>query len=207
MEHDADVPTSTPLDGWLAELGQPNGAPGGGAASGVMLGIAASLLRMVAEYTPNDDPQAEECGIRLAHTRAEVLEAVEADGVYSAAFGAALGRPADDPERDHRVHDAAMEAAQSSARLGDIGIRLLPEVRLLAEIGNPHLVADLAVAVEALHAGMAGAIINLRSNLQIARKHGTPAAALRPLDDEKSRLVNAQREVAQLTEALSSRLD
>src|SRR5690349_2077027 len=124
MDHDADVPTSTPLDGWLAQLGQPNGAPGGGAASGVMLGIAASLLRMVAEYTP-DDPRAAECGDRLARTRIEALVAVEDDGVLSAGFGAALALPTDDPERDRRVRDAAMDAAESSTRLGAIGVRLL----------------------------------------------------------------------------------
>ena len=202
MDHDADVPTSTPLDGWLAELAQPNGAPGGGAASGVMLGIAASLLRMVAEYTP-DDPRAEECGDRLARTREEVLAAVEADGVASAGFGAALALPADDPDRDDRVRDAAIDAAESSARLGDIGIRLLPEARLLADIGNRHLSADLAVAVEALRAGIAGALINLRANLQTARAHG--ATALETLDSDASRLSDAVRELAQIGDELSTK--
>lgn len=205
MDHDADVPTSTPLDGWLAELAQPNGAPGGGAASGVMLGIAASLLRMVAEYTP-DDPRAEECGGRLARTREEVLAAVESDGVVSAGFGAALALPADDPERDRRVRDAALDAAESSARLGAIGIRLLPELRLLAEIGNPNLRADLAVAVEALRAGLSGAIINLRSNLRIARKHDAPEEELTVLHAEQSRLGDTARKIGQLAEDLSSRL-
>lgn len=205
MDDSADVPTSTPLDGWLAELGQPKGSPGGGAASGVMLGIAASLLRMVAEYTP-DDPRAEECGGRLARTRAQVLAAVESDGVLSAAFGAALGLPSDDPERDRRVRDAAIDAAESSARLGAIGIRLIPEVRLLGEIGNPQLLADLAVAVEALRAGLSGALINLRSNLQIAKKHAAPQTVVSSLQADGSRLADAKREIEQIAGDLASRL-
>ncbi|WP_341947042.1 cyclodeaminase/cyclohydrolase family protein [Microbacterium sp. LWH11-1.2] len=204
MDHDADVPTSTPLDGWLAQLGQPNGAPGGGAAAGVMLGIAASLLRMVAEYTP-DDPRATECADRLARMRVEALDAAEADGILSAGFGAALALPAEDSERDARVRDAAIEAAESSTRLGAIGIRLLPEVRVLTEIGNPHLQADLAVAAEALRAGLAGATINLRANLQIARKHDAPAPLRSDLDAEASRLTEAQNAVARIADELAAR--
>lgn len=204
MDHDADVPTSTPLDGWLAQLGQPNGAPGGGAASGVMLGIAASLLRMVAEYTP-EDPRASECADRLARTREEALEAAQSDGILSAGFGAALALSKDDPERDGRVRDAAIEAAESSTRLGAIGIRLLPEVRVLTEIGNPHLLADLAVAAEALRAGLAGAGINLRANLQIARKHDAPEPVGSALDAEASRLTEAQNAVARIADELAAR--
>jgi formiminotetrahydrofolate cyclodeaminase len=200
MEDSADIPTSTPLDGWLGALAQPSGSPGGGAASGVMLGIAASLLRMVAEYT-DDDARASECGDRLAESRGEVLAAVEADGVASADFGAALALPTDDPDRDRRVGEAAVDAAESSAQLGGIGIRLVAEVRLLAEIGNPHLSADLAVAVEALRAGAAGALINLRGDLKMARAHA--AASLTPLEAAASRLSDAVRETARIADELS----
>ncbi|QYM63814.1 cyclodeaminase/cyclohydrolase family protein [Microbacterium sp. Se5.02b] len=53
----SEVPTSLPVDDWLAELGDSTGAPGGGAASGILLGVAASLFRMVAAYTPDDPAQ------------------------------------------------------------------------------------------------------------------------------------------------------
>jgi formiminotetrahydrofolate cyclodeaminase len=138
MQDSADIPTSTPLDGWLSELGEAQGA------------IGAALLRMVAEYT--DAPRATECSARLVGIRAEALAAVEADGVASAQFGAALALPTDDPARDARVRDAAITAAHSSAQVGAVGIRLTPEVRLLDEIGNRSLLADLAVAAEALRA-------------------------------------------------------
>ncbi|MFS0894676.1 cyclodeaminase/cyclohydrolase family protein [Microbacterium sp. 179-I 3D3 NHS] len=202
MQESDDISTSTPLDGWLAELGRPHGAPGGGAAAGVMLGIAASLLRMVAEYTPDDD-RAARCGERLADVRAEALAAVEADGVSSAGFGAALALPADDPDRDARVRDAAVDAAVSSVRLGDVGIRLIPEIRLLADIGNPHLTADLAVASEALRAGISGAIINLRSNVRVAQKHEGSPAEVSALLDSAARMTAARDEVAGIAVDLS----
>jgi formiminotetrahydrofolate cyclodeaminase len=194
------------MDAWLDALSQPQGSPGGGAASGVMLGIAASLMGMVAAYTP-ESPTASECGERLARERSDALQAVEADGVVSARFGAALALPADDPERDERVREAAVDAADSVATLGAIGVALVTEARALAAAGNPHLAVDLAVAVEALRAGLSGTALNLRANLQIARSHDAPAARLAPLEADVARLSDAGRRLAQLAEELSSRLD
>ncbi|WP_136041651.1 MULTISPECIES: cyclodeaminase/cyclohydrolase family protein [unclassified Microbacterium] len=202
----ADVPVDRPLDSWLEALGRPTGSPGGGAASGVMLGIAASLMGMVAGYA-SDSADAEECADRLARRRSEALQAVEEDGIVSARFGAALALPADDPDRDHRVGVAAIEAAESVAKLGTIGLTLLTEARLLAVIGNPSLAVDLAVAVEALGAGLSGASLNLRSNLKLARDHHAPASRMADLDPNIVRLSDAGRIIAQLAEELSSRLD
>lgn len=204
MQDSADIPTSTPLDGWLSELGEAQGAPGGGAAAGVMLGIGAALLRMVAEYT--DEARAAECSGRLVDARADALVAVESDGVASAEFGAALALSTDDPQRDARVRDAAIAAAESSARVGAVGLALIPEVRLLDEIGNRSLLADLAVAAEALRAGISGALINLHSNRRLARRHGADAAALDALDDAGTRLVDARDEIARIADDLASRL-
>lgn len=198
----ADVPVSTPLDAWLAQLAQPIGAPGGGAASGVMLGIGASLLRMVAEYTA-DDPRAADCADRLAHRREEALRAAESDGVVSAAFGAALALPDDDADREPRVREAAIEAARSSARLGALGAALLPELRLLDEIGNRTLVADLAVAAEALGAGIAGAVVNLRANVRTARRYDAPTSVVHELASEVDRLTAVRTEITALAARLS----
>ena len=157
MQDSADIPPSTPLDDWLDALSRPRGSPGGGAASGVMLAIAASLMSMVGGYS-DDDPRAADIVDRLARQRAEALRAVEADGVVSSSFGAALALPSDDPSRDERVRNAAVEAARSAAQVGVIGVAMLRDVRVLVEAGNPHIVVDLAVAAEALRAGLSGAV-------------------------------------------------
>jgi formiminotetrahydrofolate cyclodeaminase len=190
----------------LAELSQPTGSPGGGSASGVMLAIAASLLRMVAEYTA-DDSRATECGDRLVGLRLEILQAAEADGLVSAEFGAALALPEDAPDRDDSVRSAGLDAARSAARIGSIGANLVAEARLLVEIGNPSLVADLAVAVEALGGGLSGAVINVRANLQTARTHDAASSDLAPLQAEVERLADARRAVADIGEELSPRFD
>lgn len=193
------------MDGWLDALSRPTGSPGGGAASGVMLGLAAALMGMVAGYT--DDAAVAERARPLDSVRAELLQAVEADGVVSARFGAALALAPEDPAREETVRDAAVEAAQSVARLARIGITLVAEARVLADQGNPHLAVDLAVATEALGAGLAGASLNLRANLQLARRHGASPAMPTALEEEVGRLAEARTQVAQITAELSARLD
>lgn len=205
MTDSADIPTSRPLDAWLDALSQPTGSPGGGAATGVMLGLATGLMGMVAGYT-RDDAVAEIAG-RLDSTRAALLEAVEADGVVSADLGAALARVPEDPEREEAVRAAALDAAASVARLGRLGITVVDEARTLAAHGNPHVAVDLAVATEALAAGLAGASLNLRANLQLARRHGASAAMRAGLDEEVGRLAEARTQVARITVELSARLD
>ncbi|HYJ50974.1 MAG TPA: cyclodeaminase/cyclohydrolase family protein [Microbacterium sp.] len=204
-EQEARVPTSTSLSAWLDKLAQPDGAPGGGAACGVMLGLSAALLRMVAEYTP-DDERAIDSAERLVTRRADALAGAEADGVRSAELGAALALSPDDPARDEQVRATAVGAAQSSVTLGDVGVDLVDELRLLVDIGNPHLAADLAVAGEALAAGIAGASINLRANLQLAHAHGGDDG-LGALYADAERLQTARDAAARLAADESRRFD
>ncbi len=205
MNETTRIPASTSLSAWLDKLAQPDGAPGGGAACGVMLALSAALLRMVAEYTP-DDERAEECAARLVTRRVDALDTAETDGVRSAELGAALRTPTDDPDRDERVRDAATEAARLSAALGEIGVGLIDELRLLGEIGNPHLAADLAVAGEALAAGIAGASINLRANVSLARAHGA-REELATLQADIERLRSARAAAARIADETAARFD
>lgn len=199
-------PTSPAVSSWLAELAQPKGSPGGGAAGAVMLGISAALMRMVAAYTPDDSRVAESAG-RLARLREEALDAADEDGARSAAFGAALALPADDPTRAERVRGSAVDAARSSAMLGAVGIRLIPELRLLVSRGNPALAADLAIAAEALVAGLSGASVNLRANLQTARRHDLDQPLADALHEDGRRLAAARSAAAEISADLSVRFD
>lgn len=205
MVDPADIPPSTPMDAWLDALGQPTGAPGGGAAAGVMIAAAAALMAMVAGYTADD--RVSHCVERLADRRSDALRAVEADGAASADFGAALALPEQDPERDERVGEAAIRAARSAARVGNVGVAMMPELHLLAASGNPHLAVDLAVAAEALQAGQSGASLTIRANVRIARAHGLSGAPLDALAETVARLSDARRDAAQVVDELSSRLD
>ena len=193
-ETDGDVvPAATPLEEWLGKLSEAHGAPGGGAACAIMTGIAAGLLGMVAAYTP-DEPDAARAAERLARVRGEATRAAEADGASSAAFGAALAME-DGTEREAAVRAATVEATASSLRVGRVAASLLAELRLLREIGNVHVEADLLVAALALDAALGGIAITAAADLALLASHRAPEDGL---DD---RVAELERELAALQRA------
>lgn len=192
MASDDIDPVETPLAEWLDRLSQAKGAPGGGAACGVMTGIAAGLLGMVAAYTA-DDLEARQAEHRLSDKRRLAMKAAEEDGVRSAAFGAALAME-QGPDRERAVRVATVDAVSSVLDVGRIAASLLEEVRLLVDIGNPHVEADLRVAVEALRAALEGTNHTARANLDLLARHRTA-------DDQLDRQVaGLERDLVDLAE-------
>ncbi len=192
MTGDDIDPAATPLSEWLDRLAQAHGAPGGGAACAVMTAISAALLGMVAAYTA-DSPQARLAAQRLGVTRRAAMTAAEKDGIRSAAFGAALAMD-EGPEREGAVRRASVDAVASTLTVGRLGASLVDDVRLLHDIGNRHVEADLLVAVEALRAALEGANVTARANLDVLARHRTNDDGL----DEK--IVAFERGIRDLAE-------
>ncbi len=188
MSADDDlVASATPLDEWLDRLAQAHGAPGGGAACAVMTAISAGLLGMVAGYS-GEEPESRAAAERLDRVRRRATSAAETDGERSAAFGAALAMEPG-PDRERAVRATTVDATASSIAVGLLAASLVQEVRLLAAIGNPHVEADLIVAVEALTAALAGAVATARADLDILSAH-------RAADDElDGRLETFERDI------------
>lgn len=178
MASDDIDPAETTLAEWVDRLAQAQGAPGGGAACGVMTGIAAGLLGMVAAYTAHD-LEARQAEQRLSDKRGLAMRAAEEDGVRSATFGAALAMD-QGIDRERAVRDATVDAVASALDVGRIATSLLEEVRLLVDIGNPHVEPDLRVAVEALRAALEGTNHTARANLDLLARHRTADDHLDP---------------------------
>ncbi len=195
----SDGSTPIALSAWLDRLAQADGEQGGGAACGVLLGISAALMEMVARYS-TEDQRAAGCAARLADRRREALAAAEADGIRSARLGASLRDPEDDPARDRGIHEAALAAAASSAELGAVGVALVAELALLSDIGNPAVTADLAVAAAALSAGIAGSAVNLRADLELADAHSADES----MPDAGRRLAEAAQALMDARDAASA---
>jgi formiminotetrahydrofolate cyclodeaminase len=163
-------------------------------------------MEMVARYS-SEDERAAACAIRLADRRREALAAAEADGIRSAQLGASLRAPEGDPARDRGIHEAALAAAASSAELGAVGVALVAELALLSDIGNPAVTADLAVAAEALSAGIAGSTVNLRADLALADAHSADQSmpdAARRLAETAQALVDARDAASAYAERFSA---
>jgi formiminotetrahydrofolate cyclodeaminase len=147
----------------MAALAERTPSPGGGAASGVMLAMAASLCSMVAGYSETSRETEQLVERARGHLRAALVLADE-DAVASRAFGAAHRLPPG-REHDHAVRAASIDAARSAAALGSRAEELLPDLEWLADNGNPALIADTAVALGALRAALYGSRANLGFDL------------------------------------------
>ena len=170
MDPEERASVATPLEEWLDRLAERGGAPGGGSASGVLLGIGAALLSMVLGY--GERPGA--LRTRATDLRAGALDAALRDAAASAELGAALALPADDPARPGRVADAALAGARSTAELGATGVALVDLLEETATDTAPGLMADVGVAAEAIAAGLGGALTTLRGDLELVERYGSP---------------------------------
>lgn len=193
------------VDEWTRALAESTGSPGGGAGTGVMLSIAASLTSMVAGYTEADDDQREQLtGIhsRANELRQVALQLADDDASASNAFGAAF-RLDPGPERDEAIHQASVDAAKASAVLGERAIDAIEDLGWLASNGNPALVADVVVGFGALRAAIAGARTNVSFDLASLTSAGSTLEKVREqhpgLWNTVSRLSDALNRIDELT--------
>jgi formiminotetrahydrofolate cyclodeaminase len=169
------------LEAWTQALAESKGSPGGGAGTGVMLAIAASLASMVAGYTdPAEDQRRDlaEIHARTLGLRSAALELADGDAAASEAFGAAF-RLEQGPERDDAIRQASVDAAAASAVLGARAVEAIEDLGWLAAHGNPALIADVVVAFGALRAAVTGARTNVSFDLATLRSAGATLEQVR----------------------------
>ncbi len=172
MEKPEVTTQGSTVEEWTRALAESTGSPGGGAGTGLMLAVAASLTSMVAGYS-EDDGGGEPARIRerAQALRQEALRLADDDASASKAFGAAF-RLEPGPDRDEAISRASVEAAAASAVLGERAIDAIDDLAWLATEGNRALVADVVVAFGALRAAVAGARTNVSFDLGSLRSAG-----------------------------------
>jgi formiminotetrahydrofolate cyclodeaminase len=193
------------VEEWTKALAESSGSPGGGAGTGVMLSIAASLMSMVAGYTEAEESQSEQlAGIhsRAKELRQTALQLADDDASASNAFGDAF-RLDPGPEREDAIHQASVDAAKASAVLGERAIDAIEDLGWLASNGNPALIADVVVGFGALRAAIAGARTNVSFDLASLTSAGATLEEVRAQHPELwntvSRLSDALDRIDQLT--------
>ncbi|GAA4918257.1 cyclodeaminase/cyclohydrolase family protein [Nesterenkonia rhizosphaerae] len=177
------------LHEWTQALAESKGFPGGGAAAGVMLSIAASLTSMVAGYTEPAEHHREDLADIRSRAQAlaeEALQLADDDAAASEAFGAAFRKQAG-PERQRAIEEASVFAAEASAALGTKAIAAIDDLEWLAVNGKSALIADVAVALGALRAAMVGARTNVSFDLHTLTSAGN---TLQQIEKDHPRLWN-----------------
>lgn len=207
---EAEVTTQdSTVEEWTRALAESTGSPGGGAGTGLMLAVAASLTSMVAGYSGNgEDDGGEPAGIRARARvlRREALELADDDASASKAFGAAF-RLEPGPERDEAIRRASLEAAASSAVLGERAIQAIDDLAWLATNGNRALVADVVVAFGALRAAVAGARTNVSFDLGSLRSTGATLEQVRQQQPDLWAAVEKLSEAMDRIDTLTADID
>jgi methenyltetrahydrofolate cyclohydrolase len=142
--------------------------PGGGSAAALGGAMAAALVSMVAELTPNDE-RAQQLGAAGRTRIAELADLAQADADAYAAVVAARRLPKT-TEAEGQARSAALRGAMASAaatplRIAEAAAAVLELAEELAPIGNPNAASDVGVAGALGVAALRGALLNVRINL------------------------------------------
>jgi formiminotetrahydrofolate cyclodeaminase len=164
---------------------------------------------MVAGYSQADENVREEVGriqARARSLREAALRLADEDAAASQGFGAAF-RLEPGPQREEAIRHASLEAAKSSAVLGERALDALEDLAWLALNGNPALVADVVVAFGALRAAVAGARTNVSFDLASLRSGGKGLKEIREQHPDLWSTVKQFNDGLERIDALTAEID
>jgi len=127
--------------------------PGGGGVAGVTGALAAALGEMVLAFSIGkkglEDHQARlaDCSRSVGAMRKRLLELADEDAAAYAKLNSVMKLPKDSPERKTELPKAALDAARVPLDVIRVSSELVLCFEVMAEISNPWLKSDLAIAV------------------------------------------------------------
>jgi methenyltetrahydrofolate cyclohydrolase len=171
--------TSLKVEDFLATLASEQPAPGGGSAAALAGAMSGALICMVARLTIGRERYAayQEQMIRVRN-RAETLQKrltalVDEDTLAYQDVMKAYALPkvaeADSALRVSEIQRALRRAAEVPLETAEACAELTELAATSAALGNRNAASDAAVAAVLAHAGMRGAVLNVRTNLDCLR--------------------------------------
>ena len=156
-------------------LSSDNPTPGGGTASAIALGHAASLVAMVANLTIGNEKWSEgwevsDSAIILANTvikDSAKLATEDSDAFEDVMNSFKLPKNNDDEKNIRReaIRNSTLKAAEIPYRTALLALDLLKVMVPLSRYGNQNAISDVGVAALLATAGCKGALFNVEINL------------------------------------------
>lgn len=164
---------------FLNRLASKEPVPGGGGAAALSGAIGAALTSMVANLTVGKEKflTIEAAMLRLRAesevVRAELLQLAQADADVFSAFMACYKMPqtteSEKEKRQKKIQEAAKTAAEIPLQIGEKSLAVLLLAAEAAELGNPAVVTDAAVAALVSRAALRSAVYNVKINLNLIK--------------------------------------
>ncbi|MGH7539194.1 MAG: glutamate formimidoyltransferase [Gemmatimonadales bacterium] len=159
------------LDAWIDELAGASPVPGGGSAAALAGSLAGALVAMVARLTigrkayASVAPRAREILAEAETLRGELRRLVDDDAAAYARVSEAYKIPKNDAGRGATIDAALLGAARAPLHVARRAARLLALAREIGAIGNQNARADAKVSEGLARAALAGAVENVRANV------------------------------------------
>ncbi|HML32764.1 cyclodeaminase/cyclohydrolase family protein [Sporomusa sphaeroides] len=160
---------------FLEELGSNSPAPGGGSISALAGALGGALTAMVCRLTVDNSKYAEvQSEIQAILAEADRLSAkltncvdadTEAFNQVMAAYKLPKATDAEKAARSEAIQKAMQHAADLPLGVAECCLRVLAMSGRVLKIGNANAASDAAVAGLMAHAGLHGALYNVKINL------------------------------------------
>jgi glutamate formiminotransferase/formiminotetrahydrofolate cyclodeaminase len=179
----AEGPT---LDGWIDELAGGAPVPGGGSAAALAGTLAAALVAMVARLTIGRkayaavEGRAKEIEAEADRLRGELRRLVDEDAAAYTAVSEAYKVPKDDPVRAKAIDQALLGAARVPLTVAHLAGAVRKLAQEMEQMGNKNARSDARVADGLARAAIAGALENVRVNVEAL---SDPALGLELLEE------------------------
>jgi glutamate formiminotransferase/formiminotetrahydrofolate cyclodeaminase len=166
---DAQGPT---LDGWIDELAGSTPVPGGGSAAALAGTLAAALVAMVARLTigrkayAGVEGRAKEIEAEADRLRGELRRLVDEDAAAYTAVSQAYKIPKDDPARANVINEGLLGAARVPLTVARVTATVRKLAQEMEQMGNKNARSDARVAEGLARAAIAGALENVRVNVE-----------------------------------------
>jgi len=164
-----------PLSAYLADAAAKKPAPGGGSVAALVGALASAMASMAANFTVGKEkfaavePQVRASLKLLDEARRKFLDLMHRDmeayeGVL-AAYRLPKGTDAERAARQTAVQEALGQSLLVPLKVTKVAVQVLEASEQLANIANPNLLSDVAVAAVLAEATFAAGRINVEVNL------------------------------------------
>lgn len=161
------------------EIDSPSPAPGGGSVSALASSMGVSLSRMVGHLTVNKkkfkklDEEIQNNFNNILKEFIEIKEELillvdkdtDAFNLIMAAFKLPKETIEEKTIRKQKILEGTIEAIKVPYLVAQLSLKALKKMDYILEYGNKNTLSDIGVSVLMLHAGLVGAILNVKINI------------------------------------------